>query len=201
MQQLKLCNNSIHEYLLTQKGTFVSFGSEFRPPGVLHPLLCHHPNWPVLQSMLHRGSKWPTLPISTPDRLAKNKELIHRGNHKSALKYSGELRLTLEKEIAQGWIIPLPLSYISSLRNGELAPVGMDDKQWTVLPDGSKQVKLRLTRDQSFNTTHGQSVNDRVVSEELVPLYYRGCLSRIIHYIISIRLRHPAVKILGGSRT
>jgi len=129
MQQLKLCNNSIHEYLLTQKGTFVSFGSEFRPPEVLHPLLCHHPHWPVLQSMLNRGSKWPILPISTPDRLAKNKELIHRGNHKSALKYSGELRLTLKKEIAQGWIIPLPLSYISSLRNGELAPVGMDDKQ------------------------------------------------------------------------
>jgi len=148
--------------------------------------------------MLNSGSKWPILPISTPDRLAKNKELIRRGNHKSALKYSEELRLTLEKEIAQGWIIPLPLSYISSLRNGELAPVGMDDKQYTVQPDGSKQVKLRLTHDQSFNTSHGKSVNDRAVSEELAPLYYGGCLSRIIHYIISIRLRHPAVKILGG---
>jgi hypothetical protein len=43
MQQSKLCNNSIHEYLLIQKGTFVSFGSEFRPPEVLHPLFMPPP--------------------------------------------------------------------------------------------------------------------------------------------------------------
>jgi hypothetical protein len=30
------------------------------------------------------------------------------------------------------------------------------------------------------------------------PLFYGGCLSRLIHYILSIRSRHPTVKILGG---
>jgi len=29
-------------------------------------------------------------------------------------------------------------------------------------------------------------------------LYYGGCLSRLIHYIISMRLRHPTIRILGG---
>jgi len=50
--------------------------------------------------------------------------LISRGNHKSAIKYTEELYKT-EKEVAQGRVVPLPLDYISSLKNGELAPVGM----------------------------------------------------------------------------
>jgi len=35
----------------------------------------------------------------------------------------------------------LPLNYISILNHGELAPVGMDDKQWNKLPDGSWEIK------------------------------------------------------------
>jgi hypothetical protein len=41
-------------------------------------------------------------------------------------------------------------------------------------------------------------VNNQVLTEELEPLYYGGCLSCIVHYIVSIRLRHSNVKILGG---
>jgi hypothetical protein len=74
--------------------------------------------------------------------------------------------------------VPLPLEYISSLQNGELTPVGMDDKQWTELPNGSKQTKFCLTHDQSFNTASGMSENERVLTEKLEPLYYGGCLSR-----------------------
>jgi hypothetical protein len=124
--------------------------------------------------------------------------LIERGNHKSAIKYAAELQKTLEKEVSQGWMIPLPLNYISSLQHGELAPVGMDDKQWSELPNGKKQTKFLLTHDQSFNVSVGESVNDRVLPEKLAPLYYGGCLSRIIHYIVSIRLRLPGTRILGG---
>jgi hypothetical protein len=106
------------------------------------------------------------------------------------------LQKNLEKEVQQGWVVPLPLSYISCLRHVELASIGMDDKQWTELPDRTKQIKHRLTHDQSFNTTQGQCVNDRVLPEKLEPLYYGGCLSRIIHYILSVRQRPPSVKIL-----
>jgi hypothetical protein len=190
--------NSLNTYLQSQQGTFIAFGSEFRPTWVLEPLLCHHPNWPKLKKILEEGSNWPLSPITKEDRLAKNKELVARGNHRSAEKYTEELRKTLEIEVAQGWMVPLPLDYISSLKNGELAPVGMDDKQWAVLPDGSRKTKFRLTHDQSFNTMHGKSVNDRVLTEKLDPLYYGGCLSRILHYIVSLRLRLPKVKILGG---
>jgi hypothetical protein len=198
MEILQKHENSMNIYLQSQQGTFIAFGSEFRPTWVLKPLLCHHPNWPKLKKILEEGSNWPLSPITKEDRLAKNKELVSRGNHRSAVKYTEELRKTLENEVAQGWMMPLPLDYISSLKNGELAPVGMDDKQWTVLPDGSRKTKFRLTHDQSFNTMHGKSVNDRVLTEKLDPLYYGGCLSRVLHYIVSLRLRLPKVKILGG---
>jgi hypothetical protein len=198
MQQIQQYNNSIHAYLLSQKGSFISFGSEFRNVTDLHLLLCHHPNWPRLRKILEEGSNWPLHPLTDSERRAKNSELIQRGNHKSAEKYNADLHNTLKKEVLQGWMIPLPIDYVSSLKYGELAPVGMDDKQWVDLPNGQKQVKLRLTHDQSFNASQGRSVNDRVITEKLEPLYYGGCLSRIIHYILSIRLRHPEIKILGG---
>jgi hypothetical protein len=68
-----------------------------------------------LNKILEQGSDWPVSPISNRERLAKNQDLIARGNHKSALKYTDKLEKTLEKEIAKGWVVPLPLNYVSSL--------------------------------------------------------------------------------------
>jgi hypothetical protein len=110
----------------------------------LELLLCHHPNWPDLKRLLETGSNWPLRPIQHQDWLAKNRELIERGNDKSAVKYTAELQKTLEKEVSQGWMIPLPITYISTLQNGELAPAGMDNKQWSELPSGEKQTKISL---------------------------------------------------------
>jgi hypothetical protein len=109
-----------------------------------------------------------------------------------------ELHRTILQEIGQGWMFALPLSYFSTLKHGELAPVGIDDTQWSELPDGSKKTKFRMTHDQSFKASVGSSVNKRVHHDSLEPLYYGGCLFRSIHYIISIHTRHPAVRILGG---
>ncbi len=84
--------------------------------------------------MTYNGTSKETRILSSVlDRIAKNSEFITRGNHKSAKKYDSELCKTIEKELKQGWMFPLPLNYISSLKHGELAPVGMDDKQWQEL--------------------------------------------------------------------
>jgi len=198
MHILQQHNNNIQSYLLRTKGSFVSFGSEFRNQDVLEPLLLHHPSWKRFRELLLSGSDWVLDPLPNKDRIAKNDEFIRRGNHKSAKLYEEELHKTITREIQWGWMLPLPLSYISKLTFGELAPVGMDDSQWSELPDGSKKVKFRLTHDQSFKATVGKSVNARVVRDRLEPLYYGGCLSRIVHYIISIRACHPTVRILGG---
>jgi len=130
--------------------------------------------------------------------VTKNIEFIARGNHKSAIKYNDEYLKIVKAEISQGWMFPIPLHYINTLMHGELAPVGIDDKVWSEQADGSKKRKLRLTHDQSFEASCGSPVNGRVIKEKLAPLFYGGCLSRIIHYVVDLRLRHPTIPILGA---
>jgi hypothetical protein len=198
MQILRKFDNSINDYIASSPGSFISPGSEFRPVDSLEPLLLHHHNWPKVKCILLQGSNWPLRPLTNEERVAKNQEFILRGNHKSAIKYESEFLKTIESEIKQGWMIPLPLHYINELNHGELAPVGIDDKVWTELSDGSRKTKFRLTHDQSFEAYIGSSVNERTHRDKLHPLFYGGCLSRLIHYIISLRLYLPNVPILGG---
>jgi hypothetical protein len=89
--------NNLQNYLLTQKDTHIYFGAEFRDASILHRLLCHHPTWYRFKRILEKGSNWPTQQISNQDRRTKNKGLIDRGNHKSALKYSNDLQIRLKK--------------------------------------------------------------------------------------------------------
>jgi hypothetical protein len=198
MKLLQLHNNSIQNYILQNNETFTSFGSEFRSPDLLEPLLMHHPNWHRFRLLLLEGSHWALAPLPNENRLEKNNEFIKRGNHKSAIKYETELQKIITQEVSQGWMLPLPLHYINKLAHGEIAPVGIEDSQWSELPDGSRKIKFRLTHDQSFEASVGLAVNTRVIHDSLEPLYYGGCLSRLIHYIISVRYRHPKTKILGG---
>jgi len=85
-------------------------------------------------------------------------------------------------------MLPLPLDYVNRLYHGELAPVGIDDKVWSESHDGSRRVKYRLTHDQSFETSIGRSVNGRLRRDALPPLSYGGRFSRVVHYVVSLRL-------------
>jgi hypothetical protein len=88
MKQLQKQRDSIKLFIDSVVGTFINYGSEFRPPSILEPLLMHHPNWPKCKELLSKGSKWPLHDLPDSDCIAKNKEFIKRGNHKSALKYN-----------------------------------------------------------------------------------------------------------------
>jgi len=127
MRLLQQYDNDLQRYLLDNHDTFIGFGSELHRSCILELLLLHHPNWRKFKTLLERGSNWIMDEISEKDRLAKNKEFATRGNHKSAKIYDAELHKTIEKELKQGWMFPLPLDYISTLKHGELAPVGMDE--------------------------------------------------------------------------
>jgi hypothetical protein len=115
MKQLQDHNNSIQNYITHNSETFINFGSEFRKPEVLEPLLLHHPNWRRCRDLLLKGSNWELDPLSNEDRIAKNNEFITRGNHKSAITYETELQKIINLEIQQGWMLPLPLHYICPL--------------------------------------------------------------------------------------
>jgi hypothetical protein len=95
-------------------------------------------------------------------------------------------------------MIPLPINYINEMKHGELAPVRIDDKVWVEQADGSKKTKFRPTHDQSFEASKGSSVNRCTEREKLHPLFYRGCLLRVIHYFISLCIYYPTVPIPGG---
>lgn len=198
MNILRAHGDSIQNLIETYQGLFISPGLEFCPAPLLEKLLMHHHNCYLIQASLVRGSVWPLNPIADKDRVRKNIEFIARGNHKSTLKYDKEYTRIVESEIVQGWMFPIPLHYINILRHGELAPVRIDDKVWSDLPDGSKKLKYQLTHDQSFEATKGASVNGRVIKQKLAPLFYGGCLTRILHYIVDVCCRHPSVPILGA---
>jgi hypothetical protein len=159
MKVLKAHGNSIQNLITTHPTSFLSPGLEFRPVELLERLFMHHHNWLLIQRSLTRGLVWPLRDIPNEDRIAKNIEFIARGNHKSALKYEEEFIKIIKAEIEQGWMFPLPLHYVNTLTHGELAPVGIDDKVWADLPDGSKKIRHRLTHDQSFEASVGTSVN------------------------------------------
>ena len=65
-----------------------------------------------------------------------------------------KLKKILAKEIEQGWMIPIPISYA---KINQIAPIGIT-QQWQVNHDGSRSEKLRLCHDQSFKAK-GDSVN------------------------------------------
>ncbi len=156
-------------------------------PMFFEQLLLHHRSWPSLLNQLQQGSKWPLTNISETDRKAKNIEFIKWGNHKSAITNQTVLRDIIQKEVQQGWMIPIPVDYINDIPHSEIAPVGIDNKQFKTHPDGSKTPKYRLTHDQTFEASVGCSVNHRTLRDKLDPLFYGGCLSRLLHYIVSIR--------------
>ena len=195
IQVLQMYDNDIDACIRAHPNSIISYGSEYRSTSSLHPLLMHHPRWPKFRSMLTAGSNWPLEAVEDEVRRSKNIELIEHGNHKSAVTYVDELTSIIAKEVIQGFQLPIPIVKINNLPKSEVAPVGIA-KQWQVSSNGTRSAKFRLTHDQSFNASIGRSVNDRVREEELDEIFYRNCLSRTIHYIAALRIRHPQTAIL-----
>ena len=70
----------------------LQYGSEFKHTSDLSPLLCHHPLWPRLKSILERGVVFPLTPITEQERSEDLKAAITFGNHKGASEHSSLLK-------------------------------------------------------------------------------------------------------------
>ena len=69
-------------------------------------------------------------------------------------------------------------------------------KQFSLQEDGSRILKRRLTQDLSFPLTFpSASVNKRIDMEAYVEMIYGWCLSRVIHFIVALRLAYPLHRI------
>jgi len=117
-----------------------------------------------------------------------------RGNHKSAMDYHQILLEIIKEDVERGFALPLPTSILHCIPKASLAPLGCV-KQATLDALGNKTYKHRMTHDQSFPGPSNMSVNLRVQQDQLPPIMYSFALLRSIHYILSIRQRHPTVKI------
>jgi hypothetical protein len=69
-------------------------------------------------------------------------------------------------------------------------------KQFALQADGSRTLKACLTHDLSFCiTSDKESVNSRIDMSWYTEMVYGWCLSRIVHFIMALRLANPDTKI------
>ena len=81
---LKKYDLDLKTALNAQKHTQLYYGSEFRPPEILEPLLKHHPLWPRLSDQLNNGAFFPLNELSEEERIQDLNEALEFGNHKGA---------------------------------------------------------------------------------------------------------------------
>jgi hypothetical protein len=189
-----------HQYdldaaLKAEGGTALRYCSEFKPPSILGLLLENHPLWDSISSSLSNGIKYPLERITCHARRRSIQQAIDRGNHKSARDQPETLVELLASDVHSGFaLVPLPTRAIFKIPDAVLASVGIAN-QLTISDDGEVISKDRLTHDQAFKFGPETSLNNRMRMNEVNPVVFGWCLSRLLHYIVDLRRRHPHTKI------
>ena len=102
------------------------------------------------------------------------------GNHKGASSKLDLLHKLVDKDVAHGYCLPLPLEKIESLPGVLMAPMNIMEQN-TIDETGKIVPKDRLTHDQSYEWRAGASVNSRVEKELLLPCMFGACFKRLIN--------------------
>ena len=174
----------------------ISPGSEFRPAGVLEPLLAGHPYWPRLKSIISHGVSYPLTAVEDETaRRAENDAILEYGNHASGKKNPEALTKVLLKDASRGYSLPITFSCAKSIKHSRISPMGVAH-QLGIDAHGDLIPKDRLTHDQSFSLGFCPSTNDLIDQEQLIDLVMGHCIDRIIHQIVVLRWHHPTEKIL-----
>lgn len=172
-----------------------SFGSEFKSPIELERLLKAHPRWPTLRHFLTHGVEYPLRPIEEEERTKDVAQALDRGNHKSADKKLDFLVQAIKKGILKGWMILIPKDDAEEIPDLEVAPMGVAT-HIGVTETGEFMPKDRITHDLSYpGGTSETSINSRMITEDMEPMLFGHALRRVIHYIVSLRARHPKIRI------
>ena len=98
-------------------------------------------------------------------------EAISRGDHKSALTRSCTLLSNVKKEFRIGFQFPFLPEDITKIKGTVVAACRMM-VQWNIDEEGKKVPKHRLTHDQTFDYSEGNSINHRLIKENLPELFY-----------------------------
>jgi hypothetical protein len=193
---LKECDFDLETFLNNNQNSTLAFGSEFRPTPQLEMILGQHPNFPFFKQVLDHGMDFYfDQALSETERLAKLDEMIVRGNHKSAQEIEDDVKRLLQKDVHHGFSLPVTPEIVRKLKGAMAQPAGLA-LQFASLEDGSRVPKRRLTQDSSFALTFPKAaVNQRIDMDAYPQMIYGWCLSRIIHFIVALRLCDPTKKI------
>jgi hypothetical protein len=165
------------------------FGSEFRKPSELKPILSSHPHWSELNKILNKGATFPLQPISQEQHIMDLDFHRERGNHKSAMKNNSILSKIILNDVERGFALPLPTKLLKLIPNASLAPLGCQEQE-IINELGERIPKFRMIHDQSFPGPSSLSVNLRVIQEELPTCMYSYVLLKTIHYIVHLLHHH-----------
>jgi hypothetical protein len=193
---LKESDLDLEKFLAKHQQTTLNFGSEFRPIGDLRKILGSHPNFDFFSDILANGMDYRfTEELSEDQRKEELAAMMKRGNHKSVQEDSEAVAALLAKDVLQGFSLPVSPDLVPSLAHAMVQPAGVV-KQFSLQEDGLRVLKRRLTQDLSFPlTTPSASVNKRIDMDAYVEMIYGWCLSRLIHFIVALRLAFPLLRI------
>ena len=102
-------NNNIVEALNAQRNSPLAYGSEFKRPSIIKPLLSGHPNWKCFKKLLNDGSNWPLEELDDSIKLDNVKEALTFGNHKGVTSQPDLLMKLVNDDIIHGFGLPFPL--------------------------------------------------------------------------------------------
>ena len=176
-------NWDLQQILLHDHHSPLHPGSEFRPTSLLEKIFIGHPLWPQFHQTLHQGATLPLTPLEESACLANLREAVTYGNHKSAIRNAPRLMKILSTEVNKAWQLPLPIQHLDKIPGAIVSPLGLAE-QAGIDENGHIIPKWRVTHDQSFAFSSGQSINDRVIESELTPCQYGFALRRFLHTII-----------------
>jgi hypothetical protein len=134
---LRAVSYNIPDLLESQRGSTVSFGSEFHPVEQLRGLLSKHPGFEELAKVLTYGMDYRYREELTDDeRLEEMLANLHRGNHKSAQDESGQIAKVLKKDVDHGFAWVIPKRLVPLIPGSMVQSLGLV-KQWTLDETGT----------------------------------------------------------------
>ena len=111
---------------------------------------------------------------------------LAQGNHRSATKRPDILEEKLERDVKFGFAIPVWVSSLQDIAGTMVQACGL------AVQHALEGIKYRLTHDLSFLiTSEDASVNSRCDMDTYPEMVYGFCLSRTIHFIVTLRRKVP----------
>jgi hypothetical protein len=176
-------------FMAANAGTIVGYNSEFCPLDQTESGFGRHPHFGFCREIAVAGMDYRfSTHITETERLDELSKTLTRGNHKLAESELPVAARLLGKDVRHGFSLPFHLSVIKKIPGAEGQPCGLA-KQFTLISDGSRVIKDRLTQDLSFwSGTFDKPVNSRIDLSAYLEMIYGWCLLRVIHFVVALSL-------------